>query len=259
MRIDILTLFPEMFEHFLDTSIIKRAVSKGVVDIGLTNIRDYTKDKNKRVDDYPLGGGAGLIMSCQPILDSLKAVKSPHSKVIYLSPKGVPFNQKIARDLAKEEHLILLCGHYEGIDERVLDHVDMQISIGDYILTGGELPAMVVSDSIIRLLEGAISFGSLDIETFDNGLLEYPQYTFPRVYEGKEVPLILFCGNHQVVDKWRLKEQLRLTKKFRPDLLEGRQFTKLEKELMDELEKGIEEPAWYLDSLEKGRKFINNK
>jgi tRNA (guanine37-N1)-methyltransferase len=248
-----------MFEHFLDTSIIKRAVSKGVVDIGLTNIRDYTKDKNKRVDDYPLGGGAGLIMSCQPILDSLKVVKSTKSKVIYLSPKGVPFSQKIARELAKEEHLIFLCGHYEGIDERVLDHVDMQVSIGDYILTGGELPAMVVSDSIIRLLEGAISFGSLDIETFDNGLLEYPQYTFPRIYEGKEVPPILFCGNHQVVDKWRLKEQLRLTKRFRPDLLEGRQFTKLEKELMDELEKGIEEPAWYLDALEKGRKFISNK
>ena len=259
MRIDILTLFPEMFEKFLDTSIIKRAISKETVEVHLTNIRDYTTDKNNRVDDYPLGGGAGLIMRCQPILDSLKTVKKENSKVIYLSPKGKPFKQELAKKLAKEEHLILLCGHYEGIDERVLEYVDEQISIGDYILTGGELPAMVVADTIIRLLDGAISEDSLDIESFDNGLLEYPQYTFPRVYDGKEIPLILLCGNHEAVNKWRLKEQLKETMKYRPDLLEDREFSKLEKQLLKEIEEGNEEPDWYKEALEKGRKFINNK
>ena len=259
MRIDFLTLFPEMFKPFLETSIIKRAISKGAVEVGLTNIRDYTTDKNNRVDDYPLGGGAGLIMRCQPILDSLKAVRKENSKVIYLSPKGQPFKQDKAKELAKEEHLIFLCGHYEGIDERVLDYVDEQISIGDYILTGGELPAMVVADSIIRLLDGAISEDSLDIESFDNGLLEYPQYTFPRIYDGKEIPLILLCGNHEAVNKWRLKEQLKMTMKYRPDLLEGREFSKLEKQLLKEIEEGIEKPKWYLEALEKGKKFIENK
>lgn len=256
MKIDYLTLFPELFKPFLETSIIKRAISKGAVSVNVTNIRDFTLDKNNRVDDYPLGGGAGLIMKCQPILDCLKSVRKENSKVIYLSPKGKTFNQAMARELSKEEHLIFICGHYEGIDERVIEHVDMQISIGDYILTGGELPSMCIGDSIIRLLDGAISEGSLDIESFDNGLLEYPQYTFPRVYDGKEIPLILLCGNHEVVEKYRLKEQLKETMKYRPDLLKNREFNKLEKELLKEIEEGNEEPKWYLDALEKGKKFI---
>ncbi|MGI6377952.1 tRNA (guanosine(37)-N1)-methyltransferase TrmD [bacterium] len=257
MRIDFLTLFPELFKPFFETSIIKRAVSKKVVSLRVSNIRDFTLDKNYRVDDYPLGGGAGLVMKCQPILDCLKTVRKEESKVIYLSPKGQVFNQKMAKELSKEKHLILLCGHYEGIDERVLKQVNLEISLGDYILTGGELPAMVLADAVIRLLDGAISEDSLDIESFDNGLLEYPQYTFPRVYEGAEVPPILLCGNHEAIKKWRLKEQLKETMKKRPDLLVGRKYSKLELSLLKEIEKGEEEPAWYLEALEKGKKFLD--
>lgn len=256
MKIDFLTLFPEMFKAFCNTSIIKRAVSKDAVSLSVSNIRDFTTDKNNRVDDYTIGGGAGLIMKCQPALDCIASVKKENSKVIYMSPKGKPFTQTLARQLAKEEHLIFLCGHYEGIDERIIDEVDMQISIGDYILTGGELPSMVVADSIIRLLDGAITSESLDIESFDNGLLEYPQYTFPRVYNDKKVPEILFCGNHKVIEKYRLKEQLKETLKYRPDLLENRVLTKEEKELLQEIKDGVEEPKWYKDALEKAKKFL---
>ncbi len=259
MRIDFLTLFPEMFEPFINTSIIKRAVSKKAVELGVTNIRDYTTDKNNRVDDYPLGGGAGLIMKCQPLVDCIKAVRQDEAKVIYLSPKGKPFTQSEAIRLSKEKHLIFVCGHYEGIDERVLDYVDEQLSLGDFILTGGELASMAMGDAIIRLLDGAISETSLDIESFDNGLLEYPQYTFPRVYDNKEIPLILLCGNHEAVNKWRLKEQLKETRKYRPDLLKGRIYSKLEQKLLKEIEEGIEEPKWYLQALEKGKKFIDKK
>ena len=256
MKIDVLTLFPEMFEGFKNTSIIKRAISKDSVNFDVTNIRDYTLDKNYRVDDYPIGGGAGLVMMCQPLVDAIKAVKKENSKVIYMSPKGKSFKQEDAIRLSKEEHVVIVCGHYEGIDERVLDYVDEQISIGDYILTGGELASMVVSDAIIRLLDGAITETSLDVESFDNGLLEYPQYTFPRVYEGKSVPDILFCGNHEAVRKWRLKQQLKETMKYRPDLLKDRVFSKEEIKLLKEIEDGIEEPKWYVDAIEKGKKFM---
>lgn len=256
MKIEVLTLFPEMFEGFKNTSIIKRAISKESVEFDVKNIRDFTLDKNYRVDDYPIGGGAGLVMMCQPLVDAIKSVKNKKTRVIYMSPKGRPFKQEDAIRLSKEEHVVLVCGHYEGIDERVLDYVDEQISIGDYILTGGELASMVISDAIIRLLDGAITETSLDIESFDNGLLEYPQYTFPRVYEGKSVPDILFCGNHEAVRKWRLKQQLKETMKYRPDLLKDRIYTKEEVKLLKEIEDGIEEPKWYLDALEKGKKFI---
>ena len=202
MRIDILSLFPEMFEGFLNTSIIKRSLAKEVAIVKVGNIRDFTQDKYGRVDDYPVGGGAGLIMKCQPILDSLKSVRKENSKVILLTPRGKTFNQALAHELSQEDHLIFICGHYEGVDERIHEHVDMMISLGDYILTGGELGAMVVSDAVIRLLSGAISQTSLEDESFNDGLLEHPQYTLPRDYEGNIIPDILFSGNHKAIKRY---------------------------------------------------------
>ena len=257
MRIDILTIFPSMFDGFLSNSIIKRAIAKGLVEINIIDIRPFSLDKNKRIDDYPLGGGAGLIMKCQPVLDALKSVKKDNSNVILMSPRGEKYNQKIAHELIEtQEHLIFICGHYEGLDERINKSVDRFLSIGDYILTGGELPAMVISDSLIRLIDGAINNDSISDESFENGLLEYPQYTLPRVYEDDEVPLVLFSGNHKVINKWRLKESLRLTKKMRPDLLENRQFSKDELKLIKELQENIEEPKWLKEAIEKAKKFL---
>lgn len=207
MKISILSIFPNFFDEFVNTSIVKRSISKKKVAIELVDIRDYALSKNKRIDSKPCGGGPGLIMKCQPIVDCIKDIKKENSKVIYLSPRGSKYNQKKAHQLAKEEHLILLCGHYEGIDERILDYVDEEISVGDYILTGGEIPAMIIADSVIRLLDGSISKESHLNESFENGLLEYPQYTLPRVYEGKMIPLILFSGNHKAIEKWRLKQR----------------------------------------------------
>ena len=257
MKIDILTIFPSMFDGFLTNSIIKRAIAKNIVEVNIIDIRQYSLDKNKRIDDYSLGGGAGLIMKCQPVLDALKAAKKENSKTILMSPRGKTFNQKIAHDLIdNNEHLIFICGHYEGIDERVNKHVDEHLSIGDYILTGGELASMVISDSLIRLLDGAINNESIVEESFENGLLEYPQYTFPRVYDGDEVPLILFSGNHEAVRKWRLKESLKLTLINRKDLLENRKYTKEELKLLEEIENNIDEPKWLIDALEKAKKFL---
>ena len=253
MRITILTLFPEMFDGFLTNSIIKRAISKEVVSIKIVNIRDYTTDKYGRVDSYPVGGGAGLVMKCQPIVDCIRANKTNKSHIAMLSPRGKTYNQSKAHSLSKEEDLILLCGHYEGIDERVNKYVDEQISIGDYILTGGELGAMVVSDSIIRLLDGAIAEESTDEESFENGLLEYPQYTEPYDFEGDTIPDILYCGNHEAIKKWRQKKSLYLTKEYRPDLFEKYQLTKQDKKLLAE-EK--ENASWELAAIEKGKKFI---
>ena len=259
MKIDILTLFPEFFEKFLDTSIIKRAISKDAVEVEVHNIRDFTLDKNGRVDDYPLGGGAGLIMKCQPVLDCLKSIRKIDSFVALTSPRGTTWNQKKAIEYSKLDHLILVCGHYEGIDERVNNHVDELVSIGDYILTGGEVASLTICDSIIRLLDGAITNESLDIESFDDDLLEYPQYTFPRDYNGDVVPDVLLCGNHKVVEKWRKKEQLKLTKKYRPDLFDKHNFTKEELKLLQEIEEGNESPKWLEDALEKGKKFLDKK
>ncbi len=256
MKITFLTLFPDMFENFLNTSIIKRALAKKAFEVEVVDMRKYTLDKNNRVDDYPIGGGAGLVLKAQVGIDSIKAVKKENSKVLYMSPKGIKFDQKQAIRLSKEEHLIFLCGHYEGIDERILDYVDEQISIGDYILTGGELASQVISDSIIRLLDGAITSESLDIESFDDNLLEYPQYTFPREYDSKKIPDILFCGDHKIVNKYRLKERLRITLENRPDLLENRKFTKEELELLDEIKNNITNPKWMSDAIEKAKKFI---
>ena len=237
MKISILTLFPEFFDGFLTNSIIKRAIAKGKVEIEIVNIRDYTKDKYGRVDSAPVGGGAGLIMKCQPVLDCLNAVKSENSHTVLLSPRGKTYNQKRARELATTcEHLILICGHYEGTDERINKYTDELISIGDYILTGGEIGAEIISDSIIRLLDGVIAPESIVDESFENGLLEYPQYTEPQDFEGDVVPEILYSGNHQAIEKWRKKQSLRLTMKYRPDLLKDYVFTKEELKLLKELE-----------------------
>ena len=253
MIIKILTLFPEMFDGFLTNSIIKRAIAKDAVKVEIINIRDYTTDRYHRVDSYPTGGGAGLVMKCQPIVDCIRANKNQNGKVIMLSPRGKIYNQAKAHELLKEDELILLCGHYEGIDERVNKYVDEQISIGDYILTGGEIGAMVISDSIIRLLDGAIASESIIEESFENGLLEYPQYTEPYDFEGDKIPDILFCGNHTAIDKWRKKQSLNLTKKLRPDLFEKYNLTKQDKKLLEE---GNEKASWEIAAIEKGKKFI---
>lgn len=218
MRIDILTLFPDFFEQFLKTSVIGRAIAKEIVKVNIINIRDYSQDKNKRVDDYPFGGGNGLIMKCQPIVSALNAIKTKDAKVFLLSAQGEVYKQKKAKEFTKIEHLILICGHYEGVDARILDYIDGEISIGDFILTGGEIPAMLIADSIIRLLEGSINKDSLVEESFEDNLLEYPQYSQPRNFDGKKVPDILFSGNHKAIKVWRDKQKIINTLKKRPDL-----------------------------------------
>ena len=221
MKIDILTLFPDMFEGVFNESIIKRAIDEKKVEINLINFRDYTNDPHNKVDDTPYGGGAGMVLTCQPIFDCIRAIKTDSSKVIMLTPSGVPYKQKIAYDLSHEKHLILLCGHYEGFDERIKSICDMFISIGDYVLTGGEIPAMVLVNSITRLLPGVINERSHIEDSFnDNFLLDYPTYTKPAVYEGMEVPEVLLSGDHKKIDEYRYQESLRITKENRPDLLE---------------------------------------
>jgi tRNA (guanine-N1)-methyltransferase len=255
MKITILTLFPAMFDGFMGNSIMKRAIAKGCVEIEIADIRSFTKDKYGRTDTPPIGGGAGLIEKCQPIVDAIKAVRTEGSHAILFSPRGTTYNEAKAKSYAKVDHLILVCGHYEGVDERVNAYVDELLSIGDYVLTGGEIPAMAVSDSVIRLLEGAIASESLVDESFNQPLLEYPQYTEPSDYEGQKVPDILYTGDHQAIEKWRRKQSLALTRKFRPDLFEKLVLTKADKKLLTELDDG-ETPKWESDALEKGKKFL---
>lgn len=219
MKIDILTLFPEMFEGFLNTSIIKSAINRNFVNIKTTNIRDYTLDKHKKVDDTPYGGGSGMVLMCQPVFDAVKALKQDNTRVVLMTPQGVKYNQKMAYSLSKEEHLIFICGHYEGFDERIRSICDLEVSIGDYVLTGGELPSMVISDSIIRLLDGVIDEGSHINDSFNNDKLDYPTYTKPREYEGLEVPEVLLSGDHKKIEEWREQESIKVTKEKRPDLL----------------------------------------
>ena len=222
MKIDILSLFPNMFDGILTESIIKRSIEKGIVDINIHNFREFSKDIHSSVDDTPYGGGAGMVLMCQPIFDCIKALKTDDSIVIMLTPDGEVYNQKKALELSKCKHLIILCGHYEGFDERIKSICDMFISIGDYVLTGGEIASMVLVDSITRLLDGAISRESLDSESFSNNLLDYPTYTKPRVFEGMEVPDVLLSGDHKKIDEWRKLQQIEKTKKLRPDLLEDK-------------------------------------
>ena len=219
MKFDVLTLFPEMFAP-LNSSIIGKATEKNLIEINLINIRDFSKDKHKKVDDTPYGGGAGMVIQPDVVYDAYKSIAEKNAKVIYMSPQGTKLNQKKVEELAKQDHLIILCGHYEGIDQRVIDKiVDEEISIGDYVLTGGELPAMVLIDSVSRYKEGVLAKDSINEESFSNGLLEYPQYTRPEVFEGIKVPEVLLSGHHENVDKWRKEESLKITAKKRPDLL----------------------------------------
>ncbi len=221
MRVDILTLFPEMFAP-LNESIIGRAKEANKIEINIVNIRDYSLDKHKRCDDYPFGGGAGMVMMAQPICDAIKAIDPEHkAKRIFMSPKGSVFTQKMVNGLIECGHIILLCGHYEGVDQRVIDkYIDEEISLGDFVLTGGELPAMVITDCISRYVDGVIAKESLLEESISSGMLEYPQYTRPQEFEGMAVPSVLVSGNHAEVDKWRKNEALKITKEKRPDLFQ---------------------------------------
>ena len=224
MKIDILTLFPEMFTGFLETSIIKRALDEKYVDINVHNFRDYSLDKHKRVDDYPYGGGAGMVLMCEPIFRAIESLKTDDTIVIMLTPSGKVFKQDIAIDLSKQKHIILLCGHYEGFDERIKTIVDMELSIGDYVLTGGEVPAMAITDAITRLIPGVITKESLDYESFNDNLLDYPNYTRPEVFRGMKVPDVLLSGHHKNIEKYRQDERIRKTKEYRKDLTGGDNF-----------------------------------
>ncbi len=235
MKFDVLTLFPEMFEP-MKQSIIGRATGKDLLEINLINIRDFSKDKHKKVDDTVYGGGAGMLIKPDVVYDAYKSIKSEKSKVIYLSPQGKTLCQSKVEKLAKEEHLILLCGHYEGIDQRVIDKiVDEEISIGDYVLTGGEIPAMVLIDSVSRYIDGVLAQESISEESFSSGLLEYPQYTRPETFEGIKVPEVLQSGHHENINKWRRKEAIKTTYIKRPELLEKVNLTDEEVKYIEEL------------------------
>lgn len=237
MKITVLTLFPEMYQNFSSTSIIGRAIDRGLVEVEFVQIRDFALDKFKHVDDRPFGGGKGQVMKCQPVLDALHSVEQPSSYKIMMSPLGNTYNQKKAHEFSHKDHLIILCGHYEGLDTRINEEMDELVSIGDYILTGGEMASMVIMDSVIRLLKGSISEGSTDEESFENGLLEYPQYTQPANYNGKQVPEVLLSGNHAKIREWRITQSLLLTKERRPDLYASHIFTEEELKIKKKLEK----------------------
>lgn len=233
MKINILTLFPEMFDIF-NHSIIGKAKDKGIVEINSINIRDFTLNKHKKVDDYPYGGGAGMVMTPQPLVDSIRHCKNNNKgKVIFLGPRGKTFNQQMAKELAKEDELIFVCGHYEGIDERVYKYIDLEISLGDFILTGGEMAAIPVIDSILRLKNGVLGKEeSYEDESFSEGLLEYPQYTRPEDFEGDKVPEILLSGHHENIRKWRRAKSLLLTKERRKDLYDKISLSKEDKKIL---------------------------
>ena len=238
MKIDILTLFPEMFSP-LKESIIKRAVEDGKIEINITNIRDYANPPHYRCDDMPFGGGAGMVMMCEPLFKAIESVKQENSKIFYMSPRGRVFNQSLAREMSRLEHIVLLCGHYEGIDQRFIDEcVDEEISLGDFVLTGGEIAAMAVTDAVCRMVPGVLA----DPECFEdeshfNGMLEYPQYSRPAVWHGKEVPQILLSGNHEKVAQWRRKQSIRRTRDRRPDMYAQLDLTsKKDKRLLREIE-----------------------
>ncbi|GAA0768799.1 tRNA (guanosine(37)-N1)-methyltransferase TrmD [Clostridium subterminale] len=238
MKIDILTLFPEMFQMF-NHSIIGNAMEKGILSINTTNIRDFSTNKHKKVDDYPYGGGAGMVMTPEPIVNSIKHLKEKNKgKVIFLGPRGKTLNQELCKELAKEDELIFLCGHYEGIDERVYKYIDMEISLGDFVLTGGEMACIPVVDSIARMIPGVLSCDeSYEEESFYEGLLEYPQYTRPFSFEGDEVPAVLISGHHENIRKWRRLKSLLITKEKRSDLYKNIELTKEDKKLLENYHK----------------------
>ena len=240
---DILTLFPEMFSGMLNSSILKRAIQNGLIKVNLIDFRLYSTNKHHTVDDYAYGGGAGMLISVEPIHLALQTIENLSSaKVLLTSPSGTTFTQRKAEELSKESHIVIICGHYEGIDARIENYIDEEISIGDYVLTGGETPAMIIIDAVSRLVEGVISTDSTECETFNNGLLEYPQYTRPKTYDGYEVPEVLLSGHHLNISKWRLKESLKKTYLKRPDLLKEANLTpadqKLLQEALEEIKRG---------------------
>lgn len=242
MHIDILTLFPAMFEGVLNESILKKAREKGKYTCDLIDFREYTENKHNKVDDYPFGGGAGMVLAPQPIFDCIEAVKEKRNskpRIVLMCPQGERYTQKKAEELAQEEHLIFLCGHYEGYDERIREHIATdEISIGDYVLTGGELGAMVVVDSVIRLLPDALGNASSAVEdSFSTGLLEHPHYTRPADYKGLKVPDVLLSGNHALIEEWRMRESLRRTLERRPDLLEDAELSQEQIKLLNQLKK----------------------
>lgn len=222
MKIDILTLFPKMFQGFLSESIIKRAQEKNIVEISIHNIRDYSKDPHKKVDDYGFGGGKGMVLMPQPIFDAVDSLKTEESYIILMTPQGIKYNQQLAYSLTEKKHIIIICGHYEGFDERIRTLADCEISIGDYILTGGEIPSMVITDSITRLLDGVIEKESHENDSFNDNLLDYPVYTKPIEFRGMKVPEVLLSGHHANIQKYRLEKQIEKTSKRRPDLIEKR-------------------------------------
>lgn len=236
MKIKILTLFPKMFEGFLNESIIKRAIEKGVCEVELIDIREYSMNKHKHVDDTPCGGGVGMVLAVDVMHRAITVNRGENAKVLLMTPQGQSYKQKHAMQLSKCDEIMIICGHYEGFDERIRDYVDEEISIGDYVLTGGEIAAMVVSDSVIRLLDHAIKEESHEDDSFSTGLLEYPQYTRPIEYDGKKVPEVLLNGNHKLIQRFRKKESLRKTYLRRPDLLEKYELSKEEKALLKEVQ-----------------------
>ncbi|MEG2011677.1 MAG: tRNA (guanosine(37)-N1)-methyltransferase TrmD [Anaerovoracaceae bacterium] len=244
MKIDILTLFPEMFVAVTESSMLGRAVEKEILNINLINIRDFSNDKHNKVDDTPFGGGVGMVMSADPIFGALNSIKAKGKKILYMSPRGKILDQEKIMKLSQEEEMIILCGHYEGVDQRVLDYWNMEeVSIGDYVLTGGELPAMVLIDSVARLVPEVLGANESALEeSIYSGLLEYPQYTKPREYQGLNVPEVLFNGNHKLIGLWKYEKSLELTKRVRPDLFkkyldEKKDLTKDEKKILDKITK----------------------
>lgn len=227
MKIDVLTLFPSMYDGFLKESIIGRAIKNNLVEINIHNIRDYSKDKNKKVDDYGFGGGAGMVLMPEPIFEAVENIKTNDSHIIMMTPQGIPYKQKKAHELKQKKHIIIICGHYEGFDERIRSIVHEEISIGDYVLTGGEIPSMVIIDSVTRLISGVIEEESHINDSFESGLLDYPVYTKPVDYKGMKVPDVLLSGHHENIRKWRFEQSIEKTKKRRPDLLEGCDYNEL--------------------------------
>lgn len=219
MKIDILTLFPSMFDGFKTESIMKRAIEKGKVEINIIDIRDYTPYKNNQVDDYQFGGGGGMIMMCEPVFNAVESIRTKDSTVILLTPRGETYNEKKAYEFKDKKHLIIICGHYEGFDERIYTLADELVSIGNFILTGGELPAMMITDSVVRLIDGVITSTSLEYESFNDNLLDYPVYTKPREFRGMQVPEVLLNGNHKLINEYRESERKKITKEYRKDLL----------------------------------------
>ncbi len=235
MRIDILTLFPKIINAFIEESIIKRAINNNIVEINVIDYRKFSDNKHNQVDDTPYGGGCGMVLKCEPIYKALQSIKTPESFVILLTPQGKPYKQQTANYLKDKKHLIFICGHYEGFDERIRSFCDMEISIGDYVLTNGELPALIISDSIIRLLDSAINYDSHEYDSFSHWRLEHPQYTKPSEFLGMKVPDVLLSGNHKEIEKWKIKESLRRTYERRKDLICENNLTEEEKKLLEEI------------------------